>query len=104
MGIVSFGKLIKIFFAVQPSGEQLLFPPLGNLLHHMGYCPRCMLPLTKAHVADVDLAGCKSCGGLWLDNLTTRRVLESMHAGAMETAKARGVTLIDGNSFTLDDG
>jgi Zn-finger nucleic acid-binding protein len=40
-------------------------------------CPRCAEGLTERHVHATVLAGCKSCGGLWLDAASVDRLTKA---------------------------
>jgi Zn-finger nucleic acid-binding protein len=39
-------------------------------------CPRCAVPLFEGKAGAVTLFGCGTCGGVWLDNVTTGLVIE----------------------------
>jgi Zn-finger nucleic acid-binding protein len=40
-------------------------------------CPHCRRRLVSVRAGQVELAGCGSCGGIWIDNDSARRVLAS---------------------------
>jgi Zn-finger nucleic acid-binding protein len=40
-------------------------------------CPRCGGPVYTGHAADAAIDGCVACGGVWIDNATAQRLLNS---------------------------
>ena len=60
-------------------------------------CPHCKRRLVSVRTEDVELSGCGRCGGIWIDNDSSRRVLErpqqifaELAERAAINAKARG--------------
>ena len=52
-----------------------------------GPCPRCGVALRPAEVGGCAMHGCMRCGALWLDFVSTGKVMSCMHAGALEAAE-----------------
>jgi Zn-finger nucleic acid-binding protein len=54
-------------------------------------CPRCDVPLFEGKAAEATLHGCGSCGGVWLDNAASSRVVNAVQPGltAMSDRAAR---------------
>jgi Zn-finger nucleic acid-binding protein len=50
-------------------------------------CPRCILPLEARTFKSATIHGCRSCGGVWLDNAQTDTVFKRM-PGAASVVKA----------------
>jgi Zn-finger nucleic acid-binding protein len=42
-----------------------------------GRCPHCLRVLVSVKVGEVELHGCPGCGGIWLDNVSAKKVLEN---------------------------
>lgn len=50
-------------------------------------CPRCKLRLHAASVGPITLQGCGGCGGLWLDNESTRVVIAQVNPEVTSLAR-----------------
>lgn len=50
-------------------------------------CPRCRNELTQAQASDVKMCVCDLCGGVWLDNQGTSRIIAALHTDAVRIAK-----------------
>ncbi len=53
-------------------------------------CPHCRKRLVTVIAKDVELAGCGGCGGIWIDNASTRRVLADPESIFAVLAKRAG--------------
>jgi Zn-finger nucleic acid-binding protein len=53
-------------------------------------CPHCRKRLVTVHALDVELHGCGTCGGIWIDNESARKVLKSPEAIFAELAQRAG--------------
>jgi Zn-finger nucleic acid-binding protein len=53
-------------------------------------CPHCRKRLVTVRASDVELHGCGSCGGIWIDNASARRVLASPDTIFVELARRAG--------------
>lgn len=49
-------------------------------------CPRCLLPLAAADIRELQLQGCRRCGGVWLDPQGLGTILRAMHTDALNAA------------------
>lgn len=49
-------------------------------------CPRCALPLFEGKTSAVVMYGCGGCGGLWLDNQGSQRIVEVVDDEVAELA------------------
>jgi Zn-finger nucleic acid-binding protein len=50
-------------------------------------CPRCRNDLKHAWASDVSMFICELCGGVWLNNDGTSRVIAALHTDAVRVAK-----------------
>jgi len=67
---------------------QVVGAPPEELREHR--CPHCRRRLVTADVKGVELSGCGGCGGVWVDNASTRRVLADPEPIFGELAKRAG--------------
>src|SRR5687767_3438 len=47
----------------------------GEASSELGKCPHCRRVFGSVKVGEVELHGCSSCGGIWLDNESAQRVM-----------------------------
>lgn len=50
-------------------------------------CPRCRMPMFVGTASGVVVQGCGTCGGVWLDAASARRVAEALPADALNLAQ-----------------
>lgn len=41
-------------------------------------CPRCAAPLRPLRSRSIEMLGCHQCGGVWLDNASSKRVIDTL--------------------------
>jgi Zn-finger nucleic acid-binding protein len=51
-------------------------------------CPRCGTPLASVQTRSALLSGCQACGGVWLDNGSTQRVIDALCGDTVGRADA----------------
>jgi Zn-finger nucleic acid-binding protein len=51
-------------------------------------CPRCDEALTEGRAGDLHANGCSRCGGLWLNNADSQRVVGGLSAKALDVVRA----------------
>jgi Zn-finger nucleic acid-binding protein len=51
-------------------------------------CPRCGTRLFSARSHNAEMLGCADCGGIWLDNASSRRVIDVLCADTLDKAEA----------------
>jgi Zn-finger nucleic acid-binding protein len=59
----------------------------GEARRAVRHCPHCRLPLVDARGADIVLAGCGRCGGIWVDNESARRLVSSPQRYVLDLAR-----------------
>ena len=83
--------------AVQPQGPTDLL------------CPRCRAALFEGKAGPVTVLGCAACGGVWLSNELSQRVVERMDAALLTladraAAAGRGEVDASGTAYCPHDG
>jgi Zn-finger nucleic acid-binding protein len=49
-------------------------------------CPRCGLPLFEGNANEIAMLGCGRCGGIWLDNTSAQRVVQTFDRAVVALA------------------
>ncbi len=49
-------------------------------------CPRCSIALFEGQAGGASLFGCGSCGGIWMDNATSQRVVSAVEEAILTLA------------------
>lgn len=55
-----------------------------NVKETTAECPHCRQPMLQLQGVEGVLAGCKGCGGVWLDNVLSRRAAETPMSGPVQ--------------------